>query len=80
MRPEISSLVGGFPFLPGPLERSSTVDPEGEKGNPLTEKRKGISRYFRKELREIPLHPGNGKGNPVKSGGRKRNPVTSGES
>ena len=25
MGPEINSLIGGFPFLPGPLERSSTV-------------------------------------------------------
>ena len=25
MGPEILSLIGGFPFLPGPLERSSTV-------------------------------------------------------
>ena len=25
MGPEIFSLIGGFPFLPGPLERSSTV-------------------------------------------------------
>ena len=25
MRPEILSLIGGFPFLPGPLDQSSTV-------------------------------------------------------
>ena len=25
MGPEINSLTGGFPLLPGPLERSSTV-------------------------------------------------------
>ena len=25
MGPEIFSLIGGFPFLPGPLEQSSTV-------------------------------------------------------
>ena len=28
MELEIFSLIGGFPFLPGPLERSSTVQAE----------------------------------------------------
>ena len=49
MEPEKISLIGRIPFLPGPLERSSTV----AVGRPILRKTAHFSHYSRKKQKHF---------------------------